>query len=394
MSLALKNDPSDYSVLCVLSGADSEELVESLEEWDIDIVFGAAEALESLQEYDYSVILSGVEDEGEGLLSTVKQRYPAIARVLIADVGQVAKELSGLQAAHQMIARPLDPATLEMVLDRATGGIGQVAPSRMELTIGETTRLPTLSTSFVQLLKVLDDPDVDAQMITRVMRSDPAMVAKTLQMANSSFFRLPRKVNSLQQAVVYLGINALRAATLAGRCFEELPNLQPRYLEQVRKKSLFATQMVRQMAGAQAQDALTASILQDIGQLLLLGQVDDYSDLLDEAERGELHLHDLERKHLGITHAQVGAALLALWGLPESVVRAVAFSHTRFPLPARGMDCVALTYIAGALTIESDVERACPDLMPDSWLECMGLQDDIKIWRDYTDELSMLWPGA
>lgn len=391
MNLAYQPALTRHTALVVHSG-DIASSLEGIETWDIAVVATVEEAIAALDTGSYDVLLSAVEGEGEGILEVARRRAPETSRILVTDA--MASGICDTQCAHQILTAPINAATLEMVLDRAVGGYGQVSLSRVTMNVGLGARLPTLSNSFIRLMCVLDEPNVSADKIARVISSDPVMVARMLQVVNSAFFRLPRKVSSLREAVVYLGINAIRASAVASRCFVDLPEVPADYLERVRTSSLFATQLVRHMGGVNAHDAMTAAILQDIGQILLLSQVDGYKELIDEAECSDVHLHDLEMTHLGITHAHIGATLLASWGLSETVVHAVAFSHTRFPAPADGVDVRTLTYLSAALTLESEAGHSCPELMPWNWLTSMRLEEQIKGWRLYADELSMLWPGA
>ncbi len=211
-------------------------------------------------------------------------------------------------------------------------------------------RLPTLSTSTHELMKVLDDPDVSILAVKKVMEKDPSLVAKTLQIANSPLFQQRRTVSTLDRAIVLLGMANLRIAAMTAGFFAPIRGVRPEDVEAPRDAGLLAVHAVRTLTGAHAEVAETAALLMDVGQLLLLQFDPTYPALLQRAASEGCSLIALELEAYGTTHAEQGGRLLAAWGLPHDVCEAITLSHTPLPHPQRGFDTRALVYLASELT--------------------------------------------
>jgi HD-like signal output (HDOD) protein len=100
-------------------------------------------------------------------------------------------------------------------------------------------------------------------------------------------------------------------------------------------------------------DAVAAALLHDIGVLVLLQQDPvRWEKLSALAGRQGRPVHEAERALGGTSHAKIGGYLLALWGLPQTIVEAVAYHHDPSSLPGRNLDAVAVVHIADALACE------------------------------------------
>ena len=147
-------------------------------------------------------------------------------------------------------------------------------------------------------------------------------------------------MNRVRDAVVYLGSDTIKALTLSAEAVGKLaPRGVPGFsIEQFQRHATLVARIAAGILpkGAAQQDAITAALLHDIGQLVLIA--DDPSQwqrLTDQAQRRGLPLYQVEHDVQGITHAATGAYLLSLWGLPDGVVEAVAHHHDplAFPVP-------------------------------------------------------------
>jgi HD-like signal output (HDOD) protein len=124
----------------------------------------------------------------------------------------------------------------------------------------------------------------------------------------------------------------------------------------------------------EADDAFAAGLLLDVGLLVLATHEPGYlADLLLTAEREGQPMHDIETDRHDITHAEIGA----LWGLPHTIVEAVAHHHRPLRPPIPSFDAIAITHIADALV--ADTETGPPDAPT-------GLS---RIDRDYLDRIGV-----
>jgi HD-like signal output (HDOD) protein len=142
------------------------------------------------------------------------------------------------------------------------------------------------------------------------------------------------------------------------------------------------------------EDASAAGLLLDIGLLVLASQEPGYlGDVLLAAEREGRPVHEIELDRKGITHAEIGAHLFALWGLPHTIVEAVAHHHRPLRSPIPAFDTVAVTHIADALV--PDAQDGASDAastlgrIDAAYVDRIGVTDRIAEWqRLATSELA------
>jgi HD-like signal output (HDOD) protein len=137
--------------------------------------------------------------------------------------------------------------------------------------------------------------------------------------------------------------------------------------------------------GREQQEAVTASLLHDVGKLILVAEDPDrWKRLNDEAHERGVPLHQVELESEGVTHAATGAYLLSLWGLPDPVVEAVAHHHDPGSLPGIGLDPIAAVHIANALAneLEPTVEGSPPpEPLDEAFVESLGVGRSQVAWR-------------
>jgi HD-like signal output (HDOD) protein len=84
---------------------------------------------------------------------------------------------------------------------------------------------------------------------------------------------------------------------------------------------------------------------------------------------------------LGTTHAEVGAYLLGLWGLPDPIVEAVAWHHNPTGCPSTSFTALTAVHAADAIL------RARDGVLPDrDYLQRLGLADQFPVWRQLRDD--------
>ncbi|HHO53505.1 MAG TPA: HDOD domain-containing protein [Deltaproteobacteria bacterium] len=343
--------------------------------WSIEV---APRPRRALRQGGYDLV---VADRPDVLLFALRAD-PGAVRVLVPPRGRLCS--TGARLAQHLLSPDAGAEALEMVLDCARGGTGLLD---VPLPEGGATCLPPMPQDVQRLLDVLDDPDNTAEHVLQVISTDPILAARILQLANSSYFQLARRVSSLKHAITLLGVNAIRVAALAGRCFDAVPGVSSPEIAAVRERGLRTMQLMRMMAGDDADVAVTSALLMDIGQLLLLSADPDYPALRQRARDGGRSLAELERQRYGATHAQHGARMLDEWGLPAEVVQAIAFSHTPFPHPSALTEPRTWLFIASALVDESEGIAGSGMLDP-AWIRQAGLGERLELWRGSLEEIS------
>jgi putative nucleotidyltransferase with HDIG domain len=137
-------------------------------------------------------------------------------------------------------------------------------------------------------------------------------------------------------------------------------------------------------------NAFTAGLLHDVGKLLLATyRRDDMARIIEAANGGGRSFHAVELELLGLTHTELGAYLLGLWGLPDTVVEAVAFHHAPERLSRRGFDPVGIVYVANQLVAAAERGDGweASDEEGRRYIEEAGLAHRLEEWRTFAGEV-------
>jgi HD-like signal output (HDOD) protein len=343
--------------------------------WSMTFVTDGEAALAELRSHPYDVIVCDLRMpgmDGAQLLDEVRRQSPTAVRIVLsghAEMGLVARA-AGI--AHQLLAKPCDGGQLVEVIDRSCTikrTIDHV--ERHRSTIGAAV-LPSVPHLYVQLADALASGEATVDDVTRIVEQDMGMAAKLLQLANSAYFGRRQPVTAIKGAVIYLGLDALQALVLQAGTFSQFPaeRLVAYFnLERLQRHSNRVGHLAREILGgvAHGRDAFTAGLLHDAGQLILASQEPETLErILERAHEQQRPLQEVEREVCEVTHDELGAHLLALWGLPVSVTAAVA-SHHQPPRPGADLDEVTATYVANVLIEE--VEAVEPGSLPPSELD-------------------------
>ena len=180
-----------------------------------------------------------------------------------------------------------------------------------------------------RIREVVDNPETSLVDLEAAVAMDSTLSAQVLKLANSAFFGLPRSVASLNQALLILGFQATRDTTLAIATMSIGRTEDPTRLHiwQRALRAAAAAQMFSSKIGWAGPEAFVAGMLHNIGTLILLELHPYlYEDILHFASTPN-HLVETERTTFSFDHAQLGAAALERWHLPERTVSAVRHHH-------------------------------------------------------------------
>jgi HD-like signal output (HDOD) protein len=256
------------------------------------------------------------------------------------------------------------------------------------------TKLPALPKLHGEIIRELQSPDGSLETVSQLVRHDPMMSAKFLQIVNSSLFGLEYRVADPGEAVMYLGVIRTRALVLMSGVFSQFDSVRcpGTSAEQIWDHSQRVASLAQGIALSQTEDprltemAFTAGLLHDIGKLVLAGNV---PEMYATAHKFQLQKRtgdsEAEMVILGTTHAEFGGCLLAIWHLPLPIIEAVWAHHA----PALSHDTAfsVLTAVHAGNVLAHETEGARPgfglpsrfDLM---YLIRLGLSSKRNAWRE------------
>jgi len=411
-------------VLRVLFVDDEERVLDGLRRmlhdrrhaWAMTFALGGEAGLRALEEAaaaaaPFDVVVTDLRMpgvDGAALLGAVHARWPQIVRIVLSGQTDPATMLRTVRVAHQCLAKPCDAGALRDVVARTCRLRDLLADTALRTLAGGVDALPSPPALFTAIEAALARPETGVAELAHIVERDGALTAKLLQLAGSSFFGLPRRVTSVAQAITCLGVAVVRALVLSheltGLALGRLPSGFS--LDAYQAHAMAAARLARHVARDTphaADDAFLAAMLHDVGELLLAARAPEvFARARAHASEHGVPPHEAEAALWGgVTHAEVGAYLLGLWGLPDAVVEAVAYHHGPARAGVRRFETVAAVHVADVLAHEAapddvDGRAACTAPGLDlGYLAAVGV-DDARLadWRARAAELALEPPDG
>lgn len=369
-------------------------------EWKTKFVTSGEKALECLEKTSFDIVISDIYMPGMGgvqLLNKVKSRYPQIIRIILSGHSEKEAIFLSVGVAHQLLAKPCDASTLKNILTRTLALRHLLSNPGLQKLVSTIDALPSIPSLYIKIMDELRLPEPSVSRVAEIISSDVGMTAKILQMINSPFFGLRCRVSSTKHAVSMLGLNAISNFVLTMHFFSkyEEHSLRKFPIERIIKHSMRTGAFAAAIAKAEGQeiravdDARVAGFLHDCGKLLLADKLKKrYLDVFENANKEHIPLWETERCELGATHACVGAYLLGLWGLPDSIVEAIGFHHRPAECPHKKF--YPLTAVYAANLIEREMWTGSENLMSEiseQYLDSLNLVDRFPEWREICKNL-------
>jgi len=359
-------------------------------DWDMVFVSSGEQALQQLSQDHFDVLITDMRMPGMNgidLLTQVVERHPQVVRMVLSGTADTEITLSSVTLAHQYLAKPCDAGALRATVERALNLRVMLDDPGLKQLVSRTHSLPSIPSVYTKLMKAVQSPEVTPKEIGQIISQDLAMSAKVLQLVNSAFFGTQRRISNPADAVIYLGIETVRALAVTVSVFSQFDTQQvPRFsLQAVRDHSLAVAALARRIAESlhlpkpSVEDAFLGGLLHELGKLVLAcNYPQQYSQALLRTEKEGIPLQQAEREVFGTTHAQVGAYLLWLWGLPDGVTEIVAGYDQ--PRAEQQQGPLVAVHVANALMDEKAEKGLDTDCLRD-----MGLLDQLPEWRQFRE---------
>ncbi|HTV56437.1 MAG TPA: response regulator [Terriglobia bacterium] len=372
-------------------------------EWEMSFAQGGQAALGMLEAGPCDVVVSDMRMpgmDGALLLAHVREQYPEVIRIILSGHADVQAAYRAVPVAHQFLGKPCDPSTLRVAIERACRLKTLLDDPALRKVAGSMHDLPAVPRTYVALTSTLAESDISLDKVAHVVEQDVAMAAQVLHLVNSAFFGLPREVKNIQTAVSYLGADILKNLVLSLGVFRafETADLEAGFsIEEFQTHAYLTAKITEAMPDvkyAEGNTASLAALLHDVGKLILASRMPaQFGQILRMARERKCPAWQVEQELSGVTHAELGAYLLGLWGLPWLIVEAVAHHHAPQRVPTQGLDMLATVHIANFLANECAAQAGGgaaliqPDLDP-GYIDSLGVADQLPAWRALAREIS------
>lgn len=391
----LESKPTRYSALVLVADDFLHRQLDDLftsagEDWSWERAATVVCARQLCVQKPFSIIVTEGHVSGEsavGLLNELHASRPGMLRYFYGTpppAGEL-KQLLGLRPSvintknrREMILAQFER---ELVVE------SWLANQQTRQLIAKFRNLPSVPTIYNQVIAELESPTGSFDEVARLIAQDPLMTAKILQVVNSAIFAPSTPITRAEEAVLLLGTQRTQALVLAVPMFTKYesaacPGVAPDKIWQHSMEVAGFARAIAVRAGHTelADAAFTAGLLHDIGKLLLAANLTkEYAEVHRHCEELAAPVFQVERQHLGTTHAEAAACLFGMWGLPLPVLEAIAHHHQ--PLRSEHDTFTALTAVHAANAFF--YERRQPDvtLLDNAYVARLGLLDARNEWR-------------
>ncbi len=364
--------------------------------WDMSFVGSGEEALAMMATKPFDVLVTDMQMPGMNgaeLLEHVQARHPRTVRIVLSGHSDMEACMHSVSGSHQFLSKPCDADALRAVVERACNLDRLLQAPRLREKLGAVVELPVVPRTYDALSRALAESEVDLQVVAGIVEQDIGIASKILQLVNSSYFGLRHEVVDLRQATAYLGVTTIKNLVLAFGMFRQIETrtLPARFsIDREQSHALLTARIASKLLNdkAASQQVFLAALLHDVGKLVLATHlVDDYESVAAAQDVSGRPSYRIETELLGISHAYIGAYLLGLWGMPYSIVEAVAHHHApRRVLHQTEFGLLAATHVADALASEQNGDLVRCGELDEAYLDDLGVLNRLPAWRKLAAE--------
>ena len=303
--------------------------------WQIEVAPDGVAALKILASESFEVLISDMKMPGmtgNQLLEQAAKISPNTIRIILSGQCDEAATIASIPLAHQFITKPTTAKTIVEKIDRALTIAGTLDNKVIQQHLTNLGRIPMAPHSYRETINELqkEEPSIDA--IGAIIVKDAMISSKILQIVNSAFFGLPRQVHDPVEAINFLGLDTISTLVLGLGVFYETDSdlvkefQLDRVMDHSNRVALYARRLAQECKLNREVISLvmTAGLLHDVGLQITASVAPElWRGILEQGASTDKSLKEIEIDVLGATHAQVGAYLLGIWGLPTDVVKLV-----------------------------------------------------------------------
>jgi putative nucleotidyltransferase with HDIG domain len=321
----------------------------------------AQEALEQLDQAVIDVLITEVRliiGDSELFLRSFLKQHPGAARIILTGytAGDAIFKFAGL--AHQLLAKPWSDEILIETIQRADLISQLLSDERLKRTLHLIENFPSIPSVYLELTEKLKTSESSMEEIGEIIIRDPSLTIKLLQIVNSPYYGLPMPVTDPQKAVTLLGLDIVKGFVLTSGIFKqyEQHSVVGLQIDALWQHSLKSANIVRQIAKQEhlekeiGEASFIACLLHDVGKIIIASNFpDEHKEICSRTASDGLPAWHAEQMVLGVSHAEIGAYLLGLWGLPLTIIKAVQEHHRPNVNEHTQIDQTVLVHVANAI---------------------------------------------
>lgn len=357
----------------------------------------ASDAFSKIEQHPVEVLMVDMTRPSEQVQQFINQTAdgkPQLPRLLITDLSDQRALIKWVGKANQFLIKPCDPITIKAALERRAVIRNWFPSDAVVNLLVKVQKLPSPPGLYYEIIRKLNG-HASLEDIGNLIGKDPSLTSKILQLVNSTAFALQNPISSAVEAVLFLGVETTKSLVLLTQSFTSFLGT-PAVLFSVDKlwqhalRTATYCQTIAKSQGVEEreiEEIYTAGLLHDLGKLVLAANFSQqFRDANMMAKAKKMPLWEAEQEIFKTNHAEIGACLLAIWGLETSLVESLAFHHQPTRSHVRTFGSLLAVHAGNAIanavinqSIEVDVDW--------QYINGCGMGDKISQWLSECSEL-------
>lgn len=372
-------------------------------QWKLFVAYSGLQALKIMAKQPIDLIISDIvmpEMRGDELLKKVRELYPSTVRIILSGYTDEETLKSSLEAAHQYLSKPCSAETLREAITQIFKIQDCIRNPKIIAEVGDPNQLPSLPRIHQELNTAIADENTGTREIADIFSRDMVLSAKLLQLVNSPYFGLNRKVSSLTEAINLIGIKKLNSLVLSVHLRAVYPVNNPainRYMEYLWLDACRVSELARLISLAEEQQedrpdqAYLGGLLHNMGLLIFLSRGGDkLKKLMDEVQNTTIPVAELETAIFGFTRSEAAAYVLSLWKIPPRIIEAILLQNTPNDTDYEGINALTAVHAAASLlkpSVMTECDRLFEMTLDNDYLQRIGKLERIPVWQELADKV-------
>jgi HD-like signal output (HDOD) protein len=192
----------------------------------------------------------------------------------------------------------------------------------------EVKDLPTLPSVLEKVTRLMEDPGTSTEQIARVIAMDQVLSAKVLKMVNSPIYGFPRRIGTIQHALVLLGFGVIRGLIISTSVFDIMAKSMVGLWEHSVGCALACSSVARAAGLDDPEEYAVTGLLHDLGKVVAIVQLPEVKEEIEKlVAREDIPFLEAERRILGFGHDRINTWLATHWNLPPNIKEGLSFHH-------------------------------------------------------------------
>ena len=212
---------------------------------------------------------------------------------------------------------------------------GPLKLEQIETRLRSCPRLPSLGSINSALRELLNADQRYTSQVAEVIRRDPSLTARLLRMVNSVYYGLSTPVNSIEEAVFYLGIRQIRQLVMVTPVVEDFQKLAGNtpfrwrdFWQHCIGTAILTREVLSAVYSPTDEVDYVAGLVHDVGKIAMASAFPEHFNRVYRNRNADgLQGRELEREILGMDHAELGALYLRNHNLPDVLVDTARYHH-------------------------------------------------------------------